>query len=55
MRERITNPEYNQKTIEKMKSECPVVEFDACYWFNNGCTKQFMWWCVFIDNARKEE
>ena len=30
-------------------------EFDSCLWLNNGYTKQFMWWYVYIDNARKEE
>lgn len=29
MRERITNPEYNQKIIEKMKSEYPTDEFNV--------------------------
>jgi len=29
MRKRITNPDYNQKVIEKMKSEYPVNEFNA--------------------------
>ncbi len=26
---------------------------DFCWWFNNGYTKQFMWWYVY--NTRKEK